>query len=386
MSNNSKPFICNIFPADSSGCNFWRNHCPMYTIEGITKDILFNINRRFIADPGYFNGVNINIFQRQVSNDQSHYFNNFIVPVSKAKGGWIIYNIDDCIHKDDIPAYNTAFEAYQAPGLMENIKLMMNNSDFVLVTTDELKQYYNEKFDVPIENIIVIPNYLPRWWMGGFYDKEVSTKLYRKYHKRPRIGIISSSSHFDMNNKKIDDDSTEIAKYIRKTCGQYRWVIFGTIIPSLTDLMMKGDVEYYQGCDILHYPQALKSLQLQAIVAPLLDNTFNRCKSNIKLLEGWAMGIPVIAQNLPTYSKYTDRVFSNNEELEKMIAACIGNEYRYETEIEKNYKKVQDWWLEGNIDKWLSLYKLRPKPIVIDLDKMIEHQNARKNKEIIIEK
>lgn len=385
MSNN-KPFICNIFPADVSGCNAWRNYFPMHTIEGLARDIIFNVNRRFIVDQSYFNGANVNIFQRQVSTPQAQYFNNFIIPVSRAKGGWVIYNIDDCVHKDDIPAYNAAFESYQEPELMDNIKLMMNNSDFVLVTTDELKEYYNTKFEVPLDNIIVIPNYLPQWWMGGFYDKDQAIKNYRKNKNRPRIGLISSSSHYDVNNKKIADDSTEISEYIRKTCKQYRWVIFGSIIPSIADLMMSGDVEYYQGCDILHYPQALKSLNLQAIVAPLIDNTFNRCKSNIKLLEGWAMGIPVIAQNLPTYSKYTECVFSNNEELDKMLINTIGNEYRFEKEIMQNYQMLQSWWLEANIDKWLSLYKIRSKPIVFPFDKFIEDKNTAKNNEIVIEK
>ena len=141
--DNSKPFICNIFPADTSGCNAWRNYFPMLTIEAINKDIIFNINRRFIVDQSFFNGVNLNICQRQVSTPQAHYFNNFIIPVSKAKGGWVVYNIDDCIHKDDIPKYNAAWETYQSDELMSNIKSMLDNSDFILVTTPELKSYYN---------------------------------------------------------------------------------------------------------------------------------------------------------------------------------------------------------------------------------------------------
>jgi hypothetical protein len=222
--------------------------------------------------------------------------------------------------------------------------------------------------------------------MGGFYDKETSVKLYRKNKNRPRIGIISSASHYDINLKKVEDDSHEIAKLIRKTHKQYNWVVFGSIIPSISDLLMNREVEFYQSCDIYHYPQALKSLNLQAIVAPLIDNTFNRCKSNIKLLEGWAMGIPVIAQNLPTYSKYTDDVFSNNEELCSKIDALIGNEYRFEHTIDKNYNKVQAWWLENNLEKWLYLYRMRTKTIMFNFDKYIDKQNAKKNDEIIIEK
>lgn len=385
MSNNTKPFICNIFPADVSGCNAWRNYFPMWTAEAICKDLLFNVNRRFIVDQSFFNGVNVNICQRQVSTPQAQYFNNFIVPVSKSKGSWVVYNIDDCIHKDDIPQYNAAWESYQSDELMTNIKSMMDNSDFILVTTDELKEYYNTRFGIANDKIIVIPNYLPKWWMGGFYDKDVSMKIYRKHKNRPRVGIISSASHYDVNNKKIADDSTAISEYIRSTCKKYKWVVFGSVIPSIADLLMSGEVEFYQSSDIYHYPQSLKSLELQAIVAPLIDNTFNRCKSNIKLLEGWAMGIPVIAQNLPTYSKYTDCVFSNNEELDKKLDQTIGTIFRFEDTIEKNYKKVEQCWLENNLDKWLTLYRLRSKPIVFPFDRYMADQEAKKN-EIVIEK
>lgn len=384
--SNSKPFICNIFPADTSGCNAWRNYFPMLTVESLNKDIIFNVNRRFIVDQSFFNGVNLNICQRQVSTPQAHYFNNFIIPVSKAKGGWVIYNIDDCIHKDDIPKYNTAWESYQSDELMTNIKSMMDNSDFILVTTQELKDYYNTKFNVPNSKIIIIPNYIPKWWMGGLYDKTNSIKLYRKNRHKPRVGIISSASHFNLNNKDSNDDSAEISKFIRATCTKYRWVIFGSVIPSIIDLLQNRDVEFHEPCDIFHYPQALKNLNLQAIVAPLVDNIFNRCKSNIKLLEGWASGIPVIVQNLPTYSKYTDSVFSNNTELGEMLDKIIGNEYRYESTIDTNFAKMNDWWLENNLDKWMYLYKLRAKPIEFNFDHFMDSKKVNKNSDMVIEK
>lgn len=389
MDNNSKPFICNIFPADTSGCNAWRNYFPMLTIESLNRDIIFNINRRFITDQNFFSGVNINICQRQVSTPQAHYFNNFIIPISKIKGSWVVYNIDDCIHKDDIPMYNTAWETYQSDELMTNIKSMLDNSDFVLVTTQELKDYYNTKFSIPNNKIIIIPNYIPKWWMGNLYNKSEAVKLYRKHRHKPRLGIISSSSHFNLNNKDCKDDSYEISMFIRETSSKYRWVIFGSVIPSLIDLFQKGDIEFHEPCDIFHYPHALKNLNLQAIVAPLVDNMFNRCKSNIKLLEGWAMGIPVIAQNLPTYSKYTDSIFSNNDELAKILDSVIGNEYRFESVIEKNYAKMDEWWLENNLDKWMYLYKLRAKPIVFNFDNFLDSKNANntnKSEQIVIEK
>jgi len=40
------------------------------------------------------------------------------------------------------------------------------------------------------------------------------------------------------------------------------------------------------------------------LLAPLLDNPFNQAKSDIKLVEGGAKGIPYICSDIPTYSNW----------------------------------------------------------------------------------
>lgn len=49
---------------------------------------------------------------------------------------------------------------------------MLNTADFVTVTTDYIKKFYHEHYDVPLENIVAVPNLLPRWWFGDKYDVE----------------------------------------------------------------------------------------------------------------------------------------------------------------------------------------------------------------------
>ena len=45
------------------------------------------------------------------------------------------------------------------------------------------------------------------------------------------------------------------------------------------------------------YPQKLASLDLDLAVAPLENNQFNDCKSNLRLLEYGACGFPVVCSN-----------------------------------------------------------------------------------------
>ena len=59
--------------------------------------------------------------------------------------------------------------------------------------------------------------------------------------------------------------------------------------------------EFYTGVPIEQYPAKLASLNLDLALAPLEDNLFNHCKSNLRLLEYGACGFPVVCSDLITY-------------------------------------------------------------------------------------
>jgi glycosyltransferase involved in cell wall biosynthesis len=345
-----------------------------------------SVSRRFVTDIDYFKEVNMVMLQRQVSNPHEMYFNKFIHPLSKTNGMWVIYNIDDVIHKDDIPKYNKAWGMYQDDGLMENVSSMLLNSDIILTTTEYIKQYYHDKFKVELDRIKVIPNYIPHWWMGGYYDINKTMKLYNLNRKKPRVGVISSSPHYDINNNNNGvDDLTHIADFIRSTVNKYQWVFMGTPPPALKDLVDARKVEVNSGCDVMTYPFALSRQNLNAIVAPLEDNTFNRCKSNIKLIEGWAMGIPVLAQNLPMYSDYTDMVFDNGDDLSGKLDKLLKDQSKYKKIVRNNFNRVDigdknspnGWWFERNMDEWISLFKMRSKCLDIDVEHFLDKQKNK---------
>lgn len=386
-----QPHCVNIFPADSTGCDFYRNFAPQTTVEHCVGNITFNTCRKFMLDMNFFRGVNVNILQRQVNNTQREYYLKYIIPMSRRCGSWIVYNIDDCIHKDDIPKYNKAWEAYQSDDFMDNIRRMLNESDFVLVTTDVLGQYYTDRFGVPEDCIVVIPNMVPHWWMGHFFNPDRKRAEYREFvekRRRPRIGLIGAPSHYDTCDKKIENDITGILGYIKKTLKDYQWVVFGSVIPELEDYVRRGEVEYHDGIDILHYPHMLNNLSLQYVVAPLLDNVFNRCKSNIKLTESWAMGFGCAAQDICCYSRYTKDVFSDGDSLDAILKRDLASEDAFISKITENHGKMNPWWLENNLGQWLELYKLRQKPLIFNYDKMREnargHGQSVKDSEIVV--
>lgn len=384
MNQQQKPFVCVNFPADSSGCYFYRMLAPKLAVKAVIKNINFTETERFLADQEWFRDVNLVHMQRQVSNPQHDYFTKFIVPLSNQTGMWVVYNVDDAIHKDDIPKYNQAWQAYQSDELMVNIKNMLQATDFLLVTTDYIRDYYIRKFEVDADKVIVIPNYLPKWWMGQYYDLKKANSNYDKYKKRPRVGIIASSTHYDIkNNNDGVDDFTHIIDYIKKTCKKYEWVFMNSVPKQLEEYAKAGKVTVVRGDNIMNYPDALAKLDCQAFVQPLIDNEFNRCKSPIKYLEAAAMGTPLIAQRINIYEPYTDLLFDDSAELDKHLTKLFTDKKHFIDVVKKQKRELDSgrngkgWWLENNIQDWAIFYRLTKKCINVDISRVIEFKKAQ---------
>lgn len=86
----------------------------------------------------------------------------------------------------------------------------MNAADLVTVTTDYLKEYYHDFYDVQYDNIIALPNLLPRYLFDDRFDANKKTKQFAKNKSRPRIGIVSSLSHFNIDNVRCDKDGKAV--------------------------------------------------------------------------------------------------------------------------------------------------------------------------------
>ena len=100
---------------------------------------------------------------------------------------------------------------------------MLNTADFVTVTTDYIKDFYHKHYGVPLENIIAIPNLLPKWWFGDKYDPEAKLKQFSKNKTKPRIGIVSSLSHYNIDNV-MEDKNGLAARKKTKPDGTDVWI------------------------------------------------------------------------------------------------------------------------------------------------------------------
>lgn len=401
---------------DVTGTGFWRHIQQMLTANNMQNYLhICNTYTQFpVLDQAYYNGMSSVTVQRWISSQQAQIFMNFLKPVCDAYGVWLIYAIDDAMHYDEIPLYNKGRAAFADDTTQANIKTMLNSADFVVVTTPYIKQYYNRKYNVPLANILAIPNLLPRWWFGSKFNLQKKIDDKNKYRARPRIGIISSLSHYNFKNFRktkdgdvveldltsskwktrndvevkfedtleINDDLDQICDTILSTIDDFQWVFIGSCPEKVKKYIKSKKIEIYRNIDILNYPNMINSLDLQAVVAPLIKSEFNYCKSPIKYLECCALGIPLYATRCLPYSDVMDdsMLFNDNAELkEKLLKLKFASTGIYKNIISKNFEwlnqpheygdvKLKNYWLDDNMDIWYNLFRLRQKTIHINFD------------------
>ena len=371
------------------GCGFYRMIFPELALKTMTKNIRFVQSMKLIPTPQFYQDFRIVRIQRQVSAGQTSFITDYLAPLRDAYGFHLIYEIDDVINHEDIPEWNIARKAFDDESYYGNVKRIFEAVDYLTTTTENLKQYYIEKYHVAPEKVIVIPNYLPRWWIGELdWKKNFNYNFNGKKRVRPRIGLPLSTSHFDTKGDVGYDDVSHIIPLIRDTYKQYEWCFIGFCPKPLEDLGKDKKITILPGSDLLNYPREFWNYDFQAVIAPLRDNIFNRCKSQIKLEEMWALGIPIFAQDNDCYSKYTNNTFHDSNDLGDKIEKLFADKKKYVKEIKKG-KNIVDYgdanapngyWLEKNIGSYYNLFTVPQNTLKFDIKKMPKYKEFFGNK------
>jgi glycosyltransferase involved in cell wall biosynthesis len=150
-------------------------------------------------------------------------------------------------------------------------------SDSMIVTTEPLVHHYKKY----IENVKIIPNCLAAHWFNLNIKKTKRDKL--------RVGWIGAGQH--------QGDLEIINDVIKEMADKVDWVFMGMHTVEAKTYIK----EFHPFVSISEYPEKMASLDLDIAVAPLEDNHFNSCKSNLRLLEYGAMSWPVICSDVFPY-------------------------------------------------------------------------------------
>jgi len=329
----------------------------------IWPEHLLNAHQRLVVhgstvmcfDPNYFRGVKTVRIQRQATPHQLKFI-QFLKELGQKIGFKIIYEVDDLVFIEDIPEYNKFKPAFADPEIRKTAQQIMELCDEITVTCDFMKDYYSSKINN--KNITVIPNYPPKWWMGHFYNEKKISENYDANRSRPRILYSGSGAHFDVENRVGQkDDFEHVIEAIINTRHKYRWVFLGAFPLPLQPFVQNGDLEFHPWQHLYSYPEKIYNLNINMMVAPLQNNTFNKAKSDLKYIEACCFGLPVACQDLVTYSNAPIK-FSTGEEMIERIDETLEKKGKYMNVCAKFRKVAETRWLENdsNIGAYQELY------------------------------
>jgi glycosyltransferase involved in cell wall biosynthesis len=198
--------------------------------------------------------------------------------LAHASGVKTVVDIDDDMW--DISRSNPAWPSWNERGRMRlnSLSACIKLADFVTVTTVSLA----DKVRPFSKNVIILPNMIP--------DGVWSLKLHTETPGKVVIGWAGSNSHAD--------DLSVLSGCIETVLDKYPEAEFhcaGMLCPGKHERIINVDP-----VPIQDYESLLSTFDIG--LAPVNDTAFNRSKSDLKLLEYAACGIPVIASKGPTYS------------------------------------------------------------------------------------
>ena len=178
-----------------------------------------------------------------------------------------------------LPKYNPAYWAYRK-GIKQCVKDSINYADAVITTTPALAKEIRQIN----ENVIIASNcldYTHKQWEA--VPSERTDKV--------KVGWVGGVTH-EEDLKLIADQikGLDIEFYI---CGYTPGEIWNRIAKSMPD------AKIVEGTSVFEYGEVYKHFDI--VIAPLQDNKFNQCKSELKIVEASAYKKPIICSAVYPY-------------------------------------------------------------------------------------
>ncbi len=229
----------------------------------------------------------------------------------------------------------------------------------ITVSTNQLAREY-----FPYNpTIYVVPNYLD--------EEKWVNPITKRNDGKIRIGWCGGNAH--------GDDLKMISKVLHKIVKEHKGnVVFETLGMTKQELAgvfpfsefsascphcgYEGELHHYPGESQNDYPFVLASKGWDLAVAPVIDNSFGNAKSDLKIKEYSAAGIPIIASPIVPYreaaASNAQVVFASTfEEWYNGLNDLIRHPEKRDEMARKNREWIKDYWIQNNAQKIFQVYE-----------------------------
>lgn len=315
-----------IIPNDMLNSNYAQQRKKLY--EGIVS------SRLYISEK-LFEKIKVVHFQRQTSDSHLQFIEMIreIKERNKNADFKIVYDLDDLV--GEVPSYNFASKTFNTPETVRNVKRVVNLVDEFTVSTYPLKKKIEEYGGSC--KVKIVPNYLAKYIYRPY-------EFEKKENEKPRILWAGSPTHFNLQDK---GDFGLIYDLMKNTVDEFEWVILGIreSPPWMDEFGGKVTLPGWEK-SIYRYPTLLKELNCDFGIAPLLNNSFNQCKSSIKMMDYFSADIVAMCSKLTPY-KDSQLFLSGEWKTDRdQIIDIFQNKNKRDNIVEKQRKLLDKQWME----------------------------------------
>lgn len=266
----------------------------------------------------------------------------------------VILDIDDNVQATR--PHNPGYRSFHpnSPCMSWNIK-SFGIFDKITVSTQNLKDYYSDYTDK--DKIFVCPNSLDWKERDAIYKTDFSkSELFKKKEGEIRIGWAGSGAHWE-NLKHIEEPLLNILHDYPQTTFYFTG-LFGDLFKD-KELIKAGRIKTIGWSGLKDWSKLNREMNFDIALAPIMDNMFNRAKSNLRILEYASARYPVIASPVEPYKCFNDKevLFAmekgewydsierliKNISLRDKLSNNLYNKAKKDYDIRKNYK----YWVKA---------------------------------------
>jgi glycosyltransferase involved in cell wall biosynthesis len=274
--------------------------------------------------------------------------------MARKYGRQIVMDFDDNLW--EILPDNTAYQVYKKGS--EGIRVITaiaKEVDYITCTNSYLKNAIAYNTNKDFNRIEVFHNH-------------VDLDLY-KYRPRFRDEQNINIVHFGSGSHFASLQSEEFNKGMDEVLKEYPNVTFKTVGAFIPKYKLRwgsrynhafGDVDVYRWIKN-KFPKVMRETDI--LVAPLTENLYNRCKSNVKFLETSSAKKPGVYQNIRQYNEVVEDgkngfLARTSQDWYEAIKKLIDDKRLRKTMGQEAFKTVERYWqMKDNLDDYGQFFK-----------------------------
>ena len=212
----------------------------------------------------------------------------------QAVGRTVVYETDDLL--DAIPNWNPNKALFKGGDSLRRNELQ-RRADGAIVSTPELRDAMPNK-----NATYVVPNAInPELWRVPELKHDGEIRILwagTNTHEADLHMITPALKAVLRQEKRVKLVFVGYLPNAFKSVETQNGVLAEVVSPEY-----RGRVVYQPGCNVFQWPMLLASMKCHMAISPLKQHPFNAAKSELKVLEAWALGIPIVASRIAPYER-----------------------------------------------------------------------------------